>query len=46
MYKAIALTVALVTLVYMLLLWAIPLPEVAYPCPINNEFTALCGRFR
>jgi hypothetical protein len=46
MYKVIALTIALVTMVYMLLLWAMPLPKVAYPCPINKEFMSICGRIR
>ena len=46
MYKAIALTIALVSFIYLLLLWAMPLPKVAYPCPINKEFTALCGRIK
>lgn len=43
MYKAIALTVALVSFIYLLLLLASPLPEIDYHCAVNKASLAYCG---
>jgi hypothetical protein len=46
MYKAIALTAVLITSIYLLLLWAAPLPEIKYPCPIHKHSLPSCGVIR
>ena len=43
MYKAIALTVALVSFIYLLLLLASPLPEIHYHCEVSKASLAYCG---